>query len=137
MNYAQRLKKHLPKGMEIEAIHPLTGHWHPAVVTGTWSEDRIRQDFDQGAYIEFDGDNQIRQISAKFIVRNCDKPDFLGISETHVFEEYIGMTPQEALQKALEGSQVFDEQPASDADPKDVRADAMANINFLRSDDEF
>ena len=72
MNYAIRLGKHLPKGMEIQAPHPDTGETKTGIVQGTWAEDRIGA-FDQGAYVIFDGENTPRQISSKLITRPNDR----------------------------------------------------------------
>ena len=66
MNRAVQIQQNIPKGKKVEALNPRTDVIETGTVTGTWSENRIARDPDQGFYIRF-ADNEIYKISHRFI----------------------------------------------------------------------
>lgn len=90
----------LTEGTEIEAIHPLTGHWHPGIIESTYDET-TRSGYQLWVNLNFEDDPKIRTVDSHDLIKLEDKPDALGIDQKHIYPEYLGMSPKEALEVAL------------------------------------
>ena len=67
MNRAIQIQQHIPSDNKVTILHPVTlEEEEEGYVTGTWSENRVNEDPDQGFFVKC-ANGEIYPISHKFI----------------------------------------------------------------------